>query len=89
MITTHLPTFSFSATAVDSNKDGVIDLIEAADYAKIEVKSREVPDWFKKMDVSGDGFIQPLELDQDYYDGSVQPESLDSIRVHANVQYLP
>ena len=63
-------------------------MIEAADYAKIEVKSREVvPDWFKKM-VSGDGFIQPLELDQDYYDGSVQPESLDSIRVHANVQYL-
>ena len=67
----------------------MIDLIEAADYAKIEVKSREVvPDWFKKMDVSGDGFIQPLELDQDYYDGSVQPENLDSIRVHANVQYL-
>ena len=54
-------------------------MIEAADYAKIEVKSREVvPDWFKKMDVSGDGFIQPLELDQDYYDGSVLPESIVS-----------
>ena len=74
------------STAVDSNKDGVIDLIEAADYRKLEqVKSREVPVWFKKMDTNGDGYIQPLELDKDYYYGSVQPESLD-VRVHVNVQ---
>ena len=63
MITKYLHLFT---TAVDSNKDGVIDLNEAADYLKVEVKSREVPDWFKNMDTSGDGFIQPKELDKDY-----------------------
>ena len=73
------------STAVDSNKDGVIDLSEAADYHKVEVKSREVPVWFKKMDTNGDGYIQPLGLDRDYYYGSAQPERSD-IRVHVNVQ---
>jgi len=71
--------------AVDSNKDGVIDLSEAADYHKVEVKSREVPVWFKEMDTNGDGYIQPLELDRDYNYGSAQPERSD-IRVHVNVQ---
>lgn len=57
--------------AADSNKDGVIDLKEAAGFVNKEVEvSGEVPDWFKRMDTNKDGVIQPVELDKDYYYGS-------------------
>ena len=61
---------------IDSNKDGIIDLNEAATYLnKAEeikgLKSGEYPQWFKQMDTNSDGKLQPLELDKDYhYDGS-------------------
>ena len=62
---------SFPRKDADSNKDGVIDLKEAAGYVNKEVEvSGEVPDWFKRMDTNKDGVIQPLELDKDYYYGS-------------------
>ena len=62
---------SLFPTAADLNKDGVIDLKEAASFVNKEVEvSGEVPDWFKRMDTNKDGVIQPLELDKDYYYGS-------------------
>ena len=62
----------FLPTDVDTNKDGVIDLQEAAEHLNrtaelSKLRSGESPKWFERMDTNKDGLIQPLELDEDYY----------------------
>ena len=58
----------------DINKDGAIDLEEAARHLNLigelkQLKSGESPKWFMEIDKNNDGLIQPLELDKDYYKG--------------------
>ena len=51
---------------LDSNNDNVISFEEACDALGEDYRAKrdtEMPQWFTSMDVSGDGLIQPGELD--------------------------
>jgi hypothetical protein len=51
----------------DLNGDGVMDVLEASKYLKIDHDKLErdasVPDWFQNIDANANGFIELLELD--------------------------
>jgi len=61
----------------DTNGDGLLDAVEAAEFlgnvGKIQVhevdrvkRSAETPLWFAAMDTNSNGFIEPIEIDGDY-----------------------
>ena len=75
----HTCTTIFHILAADLDGNSVMDLTEALFYLKkvgrltaqdVEetLIKNETPTWFMEMDTNGDGFIEPVELDGDYYE---------------------
>ena len=69
----------FHILAADLDGNSVMDLTEALFYlekvGKLNAQDveetlikNEIPTWFVEMDTNEDGFIEPVELDGDYYE---------------------
>ena len=68
----------------DLNGDGRLDKEEAVEFLVVDRKlhinefsrvkrSTELPPWFVAIDTNANGFIEPLELDRDYYGNYTVP----------------